>query len=154
MIGVMVAVHSDDKGLVLPPKIAPNQVIIIPIFTKENKEKIVKKANEIKNKLKKYNPLLDDRDDYSVGWKFNESELKGYPLRIEIGPKDIEKKQVVLVRRDTNKKEIEKITDIDKSVEKTLENLGFSPNEIKVYLKLNDYGSLKAGKIGLLVIIL
>ncbi len=123
MIGVMVAVHSDDKGLVLPPKIAPNQVIIIPIFTKENKEKIVKKANEIKNKLKKYNPLLDDRDDYSVGWKFNESELKGYPLRIEIGPKDIEKKQVVLVRRDTNKKEIVKITDIDKSVEKTLENI-------------------------------
>tara|TARA_Y100000034_G_C6743489_1_gene330070 strand:- start:161 stop:796 length:636 start_codon:yes stop_codon:yes gene_type:complete len=123
MIGVMIAVHSDDKGLILPPNIAPNELIIIPIFTKENKEKILKKAKEIKKKLNKYNSVLDEREDYSVGWKFNESELKGYPIRIEFGPKDLTKKQVVVVRRDTNEKKNVKITSLDKSIAKTLEDI-------------------------------
>jgi len=123
MIGIMIAIHSDDKGLVLPPKIAPNQIIIIPIFTKENKEKIIKKANEIKTKLKRFDPILDDREEYSAGFKFNESELKGYPIRIELGPKDLEKKQVILVRRDTNHKEPIKITSLTKTVPKVLEEI-------------------------------
>ena len=120
LIGAMVMMHSDDKGIVLPPKIAPTQIVIVPIFFKDDKEKILKKANELKNKLKKYSVELDDRDSYTPGWKFNEWELKGVPLRIEIGPKDVEKSQVVLVRRDNNDKEAVKIADLDKEIENTL----------------------------------
>ncbi len=122
LIGAAVMVHSDDKGLVLPPKVAPTQIVVVPIFFKE-KGAIIKKALEIKNKLKKYSVVLDDRDGYTPGWKFNEWELKGVPLRIEIGPKDIEKKQVVLVRRDNNKKEAVKVKDLDKKVKDTLEEI-------------------------------
>ena len=117
LIGALVMVHSDDKGLVLPPKVAPVQIVIVPIYFKD-KKKILKKAIEIKNMLenqrfsaptylglKSYDIILDDRDDYTPGWKYNEWELKGVPLRIEIGPKDVAKNQVVLVRRDNNKKE-------------------------------------------------
>jgi len=120
MIGATVMTHSDDKGLVLPPKAAPTQIVIVPIYSNENKEKILKKAEEIKSKLKNYEVELDDRDGYSPGWKFNEWELKGIPIRIEIGPKDIEKKQAVLVRRDTNKKEAVPLSRVDKKVKEAL----------------------------------
>ena len=123
LIGAVVMMHSDDKGLVLPPKVAPTQIIIVPIYKSNEKEKIIKKADEIKNKLKSYAIELDDRDGYTPGWKFNEWELKGVPLRIEIGPKDIEKKQVVLVRRDNNKKEFVNLTQLDKKVKDTLEDI-------------------------------
>lgn len=123
MIGVMVAVHGDDKGLVLPPKIAPTQIVIIPILFEKTKNKILKKANEIKNKLKKYSVELDDRDECTPGWKFNEWELKGIPIRIEIGPKDLAKNQVVLVRRDTNKKENVKIKALDKKIDSVIEDM-------------------------------
>jgi len=123
LIGALVMVHSDNNGLVLPPKIAPIQIIIIPIYKTENKEKVLKKANEIKNKLKTYSVELDDRDGYTPGWKFNEWELKGIPLRIEIGPKDIEKNQVILVRRDNNKKEPVKTAQLDKKIKETLEDI-------------------------------
>ena len=103
-IGGLIMTHSDDKGLVLPPKIAPDQVVIVPIIFDDTKDKVLKKAKEIKDKLKKYSVIIDDREGYSSGWKFNEWELKGIPIRIEIGPKDIEKKQAVVVRRDTGKK--------------------------------------------------
>jgi prolyl-tRNA synthetase len=116
-------VHSDDKGLILPPNIASTQIVIVPIYKSENKDKVIKKANEIKNKLKNYDAILDDRDSYTPGWKFNEWELKGVPLRIEIGPKDIAKNQVVLVRRDNNNKEFVKISQLDKKVKDTLEDI-------------------------------
>jgi len=108
LIGSVVMVHGDDKGLVLPPKLARNKAVIVPIMFGESMEKVLKKAREIEKKLDFLNPLFDDRDSYSAGWKFNEWELKGIPLRIEIGPKDIAKKQVVIVRRDNGKKEIVK----------------------------------------------
>lgn len=123
LIGALVMVHADDKGLVLPPKVAPTQVIIVPIFNSDNKNKIIKEANEIKNKLKNYDVELDDRDGYTPGWKFNEWELKGIPIRLEIGPKDIEQKQVVLVRRDNNKKEPIKISQLDKKIKENLEDI-------------------------------
>ena len=123
LIGSLVMVHSDDRGLVLPPRVAPTQIVIVPIYKNENKDKIIKKANEIKSKLKDYNIELDGRDGYTPGWKFNEWELKGIPLRIEIGPKDIEKKQVVLVRRDNNNKEFVKLAQLDKKVKDTLEDI-------------------------------
>jgi prolyl-tRNA synthetase len=122
LIGALVMMHSDDKGLVLPPRVAPTQIVIVPIYF-DDKNKIIKKATEVKNMLKNYEVELDDRDGYTPGWKYNEWELKGVPLRIEIGPKDVEKKQVVLVRRDNNKKEFIKVTQLDKKVKETLEDI-------------------------------
>ena len=105
MIGALVMVHSDNKGLVLPPKIAPIHAVIVPIGFEKDKS-VLKKANEIKEKLQRagYSIELDDREEYTPGWKFNHWELKGVPVRIEIGPRDIEKKQLVLVRRDSYEK--------------------------------------------------
>lgn len=123
MLGVMLAVHGDDKGLVIPPRLAENKVVIIPILFDDTKEKVIKKSNEIKKELKKFNPKLDDREDYSPGWKYNEWELKGIPIRLELGPKDLEKNQVVLVRRDTRDKKEVKIKDISKEVESILEEI-------------------------------
>ncbi|MFH0867885.1 MAG: proline--tRNA ligase [Candidatus Woesearchaeota archaeon] len=138
LIGALVMEHSDDKGLVLPPKVAPIQIVIIPIYKSDNKDEIIKKANELKNELKTYEVELDDRDGYTPGWKFNEWELKGIPLRIEIGPKDIEKKQVVLVRRDNNNKEFVKLTQLDKKIKDTLEDIQNSLfNKAKKFLDSN-----------------
>ena len=120
LIGAVVMVHGDDKGLVLPPKLAPNKAVIVPIVSGESKERVLKKANELLIALNSgrndssghafilgggLDVFVDSRDNYSAGWKFNEWELKGIPLRIEVGPKDIEKKQAVVVRRDNGKKE-------------------------------------------------
>jgi prolyl-tRNA synthetase len=107
MIGAMVMVHGDDKGLVMPPKVAPTQVVIVPIpYKGVDSELIEAKANKLYEKLQKNGVLvdLDDRTEYTPGWKFNEWELKGVPIRIEIGPRDLKQKQVVLVRRDTFEK--------------------------------------------------
>jgi len=103
LIGALVMVHGDDKGLVLPPKVAPYQVVIVPIFYKEiERDLILNKAREVSEKLEKNGvaTILDDRAEYTPGWKFHEWELKGVPVRIEIGPRDVEKKQVVAARRD------------------------------------------------------
>jgi len=100
-------VHGDNRGLKLPPRIAPTQVIVVPIAM--HKEGVLDKAYEIKKSLEeKFRVDIDAREQYSPGYKFNEWELKGVPLRLEIGPKDIENEQVVLVRRDTNEKIIVK----------------------------------------------
>ncbi|GBE19833.1 MAG TPA: proline--tRNA ligase [Candidatus Pacearchaeota archaeon] len=119
MLGIMFAIHSDNKGLVLPPKLADNQVVIIPLMFEKDK-KILAKAKEISKNLSKNNPILDDRLEVTPGFKFNEWELKGIPVRIEIGPKDLKKKQVILVRRDNGKKKSVKITSLKKVVEKEL----------------------------------
>jgi prolyl-tRNA synthetase len=104
LIGALVMVHGDDRGLVLPPKIAPYQVVVIPIFYKEvERDLILNKAREVSEKLNQngITTIIDERVEYTPGWKFNEWELKGVPLRIEIGPRDIERNQVVVARRDT-----------------------------------------------------
>jgi len=123
LIGAVVMLHSDDKGLVLPPKIASMQVVIVPILFDKTKEKVLKKAKEIKSKLKGFSVHLDDRDEYSPGWKYNEWELKGVPLRIEIGPRDMEKKQAVIVRRDTGEKETVKVVNLSKKVKFLLDEI-------------------------------
>ncbi len=120
MLGTMFAIHSDEKGLIMPPRIASEKVVVVPIIFEKGKEKIIGKAKEICRKLKEHGAFVDEREDYSPGWKFNEWELKGIPIRIEIGPKDIEKKQVVLVRRDNGKKEIVKEKDVNERVVKLL----------------------------------
>ncbi|MFH1327169.1 MAG: proline--tRNA ligase [archaeon] len=122
MLGVMFALHSDNKGVVLPPKIAPNQIVIIPLMFEKNKE-ILKKSKQIFTQLLKYNPILDDRLEVTPGYKFNEWELKGIPIRIEIGPNDIKKKQVILARRDTGEKKPVKITEIKNQINPILGNM-------------------------------
>jgi len=106
-IGVMILQHSDEKGLVLPPKVAPVQVVVVPITFDDTKTYVLAEAQKIKEKLehKGLRVFLDDRDGYTPGWKFNEWELKGVPIRIEIGPKDLEKKQVMLYRRHNREKQ-------------------------------------------------
>ena len=123
LIGGLVMAHSDNNGLVLPPKVAKNKLVIIPIIFEKTKEKVNNKAEEIKKALVKFNPILDDREDYSPGWKYNEWELKGIPLRVEIGPKDLEKNQVVVVRRDNHKKENIKITNLNKKIPELLDDI-------------------------------
>lgn len=122
IIGALVMIHGDNKGLVLPPKIAPIQVVIIPILYKDvDSIPILAKAKEIFKRLmnKKIAVVLDDRPEYTPGWKFNHWELKGVPLRIEIGPRDVKLKQVILVRRDT----FEKIVNREEETEKTVTKL-------------------------------
>ncbi|MDD5182312.1 MAG: proline--tRNA ligase [Candidatus Nanoarchaeia archaeon] len=121
MIGVLVASHGDDRGLVLPPKLAPIPVVIVPIYKDDTKKEVMKKAEEISKEMKKFGVHLDDREEYTPGWKFNEWELKGVPLRIEIGPKDIEKKSVVLVRRDTGEKSFVKMSELKDKVPEVLD---------------------------------
>lgn len=96
-IGVAILFHGDDKGLVLPPRVARYQVVIVPIYAKNMSMEIVnEKCSDIKKQLLKAGIRVhfDNRDNYNPGWKYNHWELKGVPVRIEIGPKDIEKKQV------------------------------------------------------------
>jgi len=118
-IGVALATHSDNKGVIIPPRVAQTQVVIVPIYTNKDKAKVLAVAKKLASKLDK--SYLDDRDDYSPGWKFNEWELKGVPLRIEIGPRDIAKKQVVLVRRDTGTKKSIAIPSVKGEVRKLLD---------------------------------
>ena len=119
MIGAIIMVHGDNSGLVLPPRIAPTQIMIIPI--RQQQEGVLEKANEIKATLAKagLRVKLDDSEK-SPGWKFSEQEMRGIPVRIELGPKDIEAGVAVIVRRDTR----EKITaNIDELAEKVAEVL-------------------------------
>ncbi|MBM4042432.1 MAG: proline--tRNA ligase [Planctomycetes bacterium] len=106
LVGALVMAHSDDQGLVLPPKLAPIHVVIVPIYkTDEERAVVLAFANGIRDALPKDLIVrLDDREQYKPGWKFNEWELKGVPLRIEVGPRDVAQGQVVFARRDTGEK--------------------------------------------------
>ncbi len=121
MIGAIIMVHSDDDGLVLPPKISPIQIAVIPVA--QHKEGVLEKANELKNELmKKFRVKLDD-SDHAPGWKFAEYEMKGVPVRVEIGPKDIEKNQCVVVRRDTREKSFVPLEELSQFVENLLQDI-------------------------------
>lgn len=139
MLGVMFAVHGDDLGLVLPPKIAPVQIVIIPILFPETKAKVLQLCQKIKEKLEKSFSLhLDDREDYSPGWKFNEWEIKGIPLRIEIGPNDLKNNKATLVRRDTKEKQSLPLAGIEKEVDLILEQIQKSLyQKAEAFLKKN-----------------
>ncbi len=133
MVASLVCVHGDDKGLVLPFEVAATQIVIIPILFGKNNEKVLKKGIELKKKLKKFRTVFDN-SDASPGEKYNEWELKGVPIRIEIGPREVENKELTLVRRDTKEKikikekdlliEINKLKkDILQNIKKTAEKL-------------------------------
>jgi prolyl-tRNA synthetase len=126
LIGALVMVHGDDRGLVMPPKVAPVQAVIVPITYKDtDSTAILAKAKEILEKLKAKGiaAVLDDRAEYTPGWKFNEWELKGVPIRIEIGPRDLKQEQVTLARRDTYKKTTAKMTEAVQATEQLLEEI-------------------------------
>ena len=123
MLGAMFVIHSDDNGLVLPPKLAPNKIVIIPIFFDESKKDILKNAEAVKNTLEKFSPIVDSREEYSPGRKYNEWELRGIPVRIEIGPKDLEKESVTVVKRNDGKKTIIKIKNLEKEIPAILDEI-------------------------------
>lgn len=121
LIGAIIMVHGDDNGLVLPPKIAPTELMIIPIAM--HKEGVIEKAEELENRLKSIVRVKKDVSDKSPGWKFSEYEMKGIPLRLEIGPKDIEKNQCVLVRRDNREKLVVSLDEIETVIPKVLQDI-------------------------------
>jgi len=137
MLGVMFAIHSDSKGLILPPKITNKRIVIVPILfgKSESDGKVLKKAKEIEKKLSKFGVFVDDRENYKPGHKFHEWELKVVPIRIEIGPQDIGKNQIALVRRDTGKKYTVRVASLGNTVEKLLEEIQKSLfNRAKAFL--------------------
>lgn len=119
LIGALIMVHSDDNGLVLPPEVAPVQVMVIPV--QQHREGVLERAEEIRSRLSKHIRVGLDDSDRMPGWKFSEHEMRGVPLRLELGPKDIEKNQCVIVRRDTREKQFISLDDVEQSIIKILE---------------------------------
>ena len=129
LIGAMIMSHGDDKGLVLPPRVAPTQVVFVPIHYKESdKTVILETAHRIAEGLGKRSirSYVDDREQYTPGWKYHEWEMKGVPLRVEIGPRDMESKQITLVRRDTGKKTAAPQSDSVTQIVNTLDEIQLS----------------------------
>jgi len=149
LVGAVIMAHGDNKGLVLPPKIAPIQVVIVPIIFEKNKDKILKKVREIKENIgTNFRVELDERENYSPGWKFNQWELKGVPIRLEFGPKDMEKDQCVLVRRDTCEKSFVKLSNLNKELNKMLEDIQHNLfRNAKKFLKNNIYDANSLGDL-------
>jgi prolyl-tRNA synthetase len=113
LIGAMIMVHGDDRGLKIPPRVAPVQVVVVPIITKKKRDEVLQRCRELLEELPaEVRVELDDREGYSAGWKFNEWEMKGVPLRLELGPRDIEAGGVSAVRRDNGEKSFIKSEDI------------------------------------------
>ena len=138
-LAAVISQHGDDFGLVIPPNIAPIQIMIIPIFSEKNKNKIIKKAEEIKKRLRNFRAEIDTREQ-SVGSKFYDSELKGIPLRIEIGEREIKNKKVTIFQRHNKKKESIKERNLEKEVTQRLkktqeELLEKSKEELKKRIK-------------------
>lgn len=121
LIGAIIMVHGDDSGLVLPPKVAPVQVIIVPV--QQNVEGVLEKAYELKERLSKICRVKIDDSDKMPGWKFAEYEMRGVPLRLEIGPKDIQKDQVVLVKRENREKLFVPMDELETKVPEVLDEI-------------------------------
>ena len=125
LIGALIMVHGDDKGLILPPIVAPIQIIIIPIYKNVNEHLVKEHAKRLKDNLVAlgYRVFVDDRDEYTAGWKYNEWEMKGVPVRINIGQRDIENNNVEIVRRDNRQKSIISVENLSKEIEKIFQSL-------------------------------
>ena len=152
LIGAMIMIHGDDQGLVLPPKIAPMQVVIVPIYKNdEGKDKVLPKVEEIRKMLesKEIRVHVDDRSELSPGYKFNDWELKGVPIRLEIGPKDIEKQSVVIAKRYNREKsslgftEIEKISTILDEIQTDMLKTARGQTKAKS-IDISDYTEFKS----------
>src|SRR5690606_25263270 len=125
LIGAMIMVHGDDRGLQLPPKVAPTQVIMIPIGPAAKRDQVLERTDELFNRLKAsgIRVRVDSRSDVSPGWKFNEYEMRGIPVRIEIGPRDMENGQAVLVDRVSGQKRIVSQDQLEDEVTKLLDEI-------------------------------
>ena len=126
LMGALIMAHSDDDGLVLPPKLAPYQVVIVPIYKKEEQlNAISEKVNNVVAKLKAkgISVKYDDSDNRKPGWKFAEYELKGVPVRLAIGPRDLDNGTVEVARRDTLEKNVTSIENVDEYIENLLEEI-------------------------------
>jgi len=123
LIGATIMVHSDNKGLVLPPRVAYNKAVIIPLFFKGKEDLVLDKVKELEKELSEFNVVIDDDRKESAGFKFNKWEIQGMPIRIELGPRDIENGQVVISRRDVEGKENVKFEDLNVRVEEILDEM-------------------------------
>ena len=121
LVGAIIMTHGDDDGLILPPAVAPIQVVVVPIAA--HKPGVSEKAAELAEKISKYARVKLDDSDNAPGWKFSQWEMKGVPLRLEIGPKDLEKNQCVLVRRDTREKVFVSLDELETAIPAQLEAL-------------------------------
>ncbi|TRM11329.1 proline--tRNA ligase [Lentibacillus cibarius] len=121
IMGALIMVHGDNRGLVIPPRIAPTQAMIVPVA--QHKEGVLDKAYDLRDRLQHLVRVDIDSSDKKPGWKFNEYEMKGIPVRIEMGPKDIENEQVVLVRRDTGDKEFVPLSELEERLPALLEEV-------------------------------
>lgn len=161
IIGALIMTHSDDKGLVLPPKIAPDQVVVIPIFKDETKQEVLTYAYKVADQLK-VNGLrvkLDERDYETPGSKFNEWEKKGTPVRIEVGPKDMANNAAVAVRRDTGNKQVIDLAELGPKVQEILtvmqqdlynqaqKRMQDNTHEVETYEEFKDLLSTRRGFI-------
>jgi len=142
LIGAIIMMHGDDNGIIMPPKLAPMQIVIVPIWKNEgDKNSILEKLEQISIEWNgRFSFHVDDREGYRPGWKFNEWEQYGVPVRIEVGPKDLEKNQVVMVRRDTREKQPVSFDSLTSTLEKTLEAIQI--NLYKRALKFKDDNSI------------
>ncbi len=141
MVGGLIMTHSDDRGLALPPKVAPIQVVIVPIL-RGDKEMVKDKAHELAKQLKALNirAKVDDREEMTPGWKFNEYEMRGVPVRVELGPKDIEKNQFVLARRDTGEKAFLSLDSFTQTIQDTLAEIQVNMyNKAKHFMDSHTY---------------
>ena len=152
LVGALVMAHGDDSGLKFPPRVAPVQVVIIPISIGDWKESILPLARNIEKDLMKegLRVKLDEREEFTPGWKFSEWEMRGVPLRVEIGPRDIEEKKVVVVRRDTGKKEAisqaslnKRVLGILKDIQKSMFEMALKFQRENTY-EVKNYDEFKA----------
>jgi prolyl-tRNA synthetase len=123
LIGGLIMTHGDDKGLFMPPRVAPFQAVIVPILFGKNDEAVLAKCRETKAQLADYRVQLDDRTTQTAGWKYNEHEMRGVPVRIEIGPKDVAKEQCVLVPRDGSGKRFTPLAGLPETLGKLLDEI-------------------------------
>lgn len=124
LIGGVIMTHGDNSGLILPPSVAPIQVIIVPIIFDKTKDIVLSKVNELKKMLSSVARVeADIRDEYTPGWKFNEWEMKGVPIRVEIGPRDVQNDQVVVVRRDNREKKVIKMPELQNEIKINLDDV-------------------------------
>jgi prolyl-tRNA synthetase len=162
MIGGLIMTHGDDNGLIIPPRVAPYQVVIVPIPRGNWQETVLPKAREIEAELVRrgLRVMLDHREAYTPGWKFAEWELRGVPLRIEIGPKDLEKSQVVVARRDTRQKSSLSMQNIGEAVSDLLTGiqdalfrraLGFREDHTTRASSYDEFKSIMEGRPGFVI---
>ena len=124
LVGMIIMAHGDDKGLKLPPKLAPHQIVIVPIIPNDkDKDSVMKVVNQLNDSLSEFRVIIDDRSEVSPGFKFNEWEQKGVPLRVEVGPKDIDKNTILVSRRDDESKNSYPMDDVQNTIKKLLDEI-------------------------------